>query len=140
MEAIADYTPATLAILGTSKSILTHVIVNIDPPQHTHIRASLSKAFSARQIARYEPFVRQLVNQLIDQFISDGQVDILQQFYAFPVLVISHLMGIPEADLELVQAGSCGWIELLFSKLPPERQMECAHSAVAYVRYIKVRI
>src|SRR5581483_5938716 len=41
MEAIADYAPATLVILGASKSILNHVIVNVDPPQHTHIRASL---------------------------------------------------------------------------------------------------
>lgn len=140
MEAIADYAPATLVILGASKSILNHVIVNVDPPQHTHIRASLSKAFSPRQIARYEPFIRQLTNQLIDQFISDGKGDILQLFYTFPVLVISHLMGIPEADLELVQTGSCGWIELLFSKLPPERQIEYAHRAVAYENYIEALI
>jgi cytochrome P450 len=141
LEAAADYTPAALAILGTSQSVLTHTAVNVDPPPHTRIRASLSKAFSARQIARYEPLVRQLANQLIDQFISEGQVDIAQGFnYPFPALVIFHLMGIPEADFQQVLAWCCDCLELLYAKLPPERQIECAHSAVAYPRYIEALI
>ncbi len=141
LETVADYTPAALAILDTSKSILTHSAVNVDPPRHTRIRASLNKAFSARQIARYEPLVRQLADRLIDQFSSEGQVDIVQRFnYPFPALVIFHLMGVPEADMEQVLAWCCDWLELLYSKLPPERQIECAHSAVAYARYIEALI
>jgi cytochrome P450 len=141
LEAVADYTPATQAILATNQSILTHDMVNVDPPRHTRIRASLTKAFSARQIARYEPLVRQLANRLLDQFSGAGQVDIVQRFnYPFPALVIFHLVGVPEADLEQVLAWCCDWLELLYAKLPPGRQIECAHSAVACTRYIEALI
>jgi cytochrome P450 len=141
LETVADYAPATQAILEPYKHSLTNGIVNVDPPQHTRFRASLTKTFSARGVAKYEPLVRWLANQLIDQFIGDGRIDLFERFnYPFPALVIFNLIGVPEADLEQVQAWCKDWTELLFSQLPPERQVECAHSAVAYQRYIDALI
>jgi len=141
LDTLADYTPAALAILATSHSILMHDIVNVDPPRHTRIRASLAKAFSARQTASYEPLVRQIAHRLIDQFSSAGQVDIVQRFNSpFPALVIFHLLGVPEADLEQVLAWCGDWLELLYAKLLPERQLACAHSAVACTCYIEALI
>ena len=141
IETVADFTPAAQAILSAVKPVLPHGINNTDPPRHTRIRASVNKAFSAQRVIRYEPLVRQLANKLVDQFVGDSQVDIVQRFnYPFPALVLFHLMGVPQADLKQVQAWCCDWIELHFARLSPERQIECAQSAVAYQRYIEALI
>ncbi len=49
-------------------------------------------------------------------------------------------MGVPEADLKKVQACCRDWLELFFAQPSPERQIECAHNAIAYQNYFKALI
>lgn len=141
LETVTDYTPAPLAILGAKRSLLIQNMVTVDPPTHTRIRASLSKVFSARQTASYEPLVRQMANRLVDQFISTGQVDIMESFNTpFPAQVIFQLMGVAQTDQEQLLAWCLDWFELLYAKPSPERQVVCAHSALAYTSYIEALI
>jgi len=61
----------------------------------------VSAAFKTRSLSRWEPeIVRPVVNGLIDEFIEDGQADLVKQFtLEFPTRVISKLLGLPEEDL-----------------------------------------
>lgn len=132
LETVVNYVPVAQAIIG---NFLAHATV--DPPDHTRIRAGFNKAFAAQRVARYEPLVRQLTNRLIDQFMNDGRADLVECFnYPLPALVIFRVMGVPEVDLKEVQGWCLDWIELLFSQPSPERQIECTHSAAAYLDYI----
>lgn len=72
-------------------------MITADPPRHTRLRALVNSAFTPRMIARLEPWMREVVEDLIRE--ADGDVDIVDRLtYPLPVMVIARLMGIPESD------------------------------------------
>jgi cytochrome P450 len=142
-DPVEDLVPAARAILeqGPYKHALASSLISTDPPQHTRLRASLTRTFSAQRLARYEPLVRRCASQLIDQFHNQGQVDVVERFnYPFPLLVIFNLIGVPETDLEQVHAWCNAWSTLNFSRPSAEHQVAYAHSAVAFQRYMDALI
>src|SRR4051812_40599706 len=66
-----------------SANLMTHLL-NIDPPDHTRLRRLVSKAFTPRRVAEFEPRVQELTDGLIDRFASRGTADLIHEF-AFPL-------------------------------------------------------
>jgi cytochrome P450 len=68
---------------------------------HRAHRNLVSAAFKSKSLARWEPeIVRPIVNALIDEFIDDGETDLVKKFtFEFPTRVIATLLGLPEDDL-----------------------------------------
>ena len=74
-------------------------LTSTDPPDHTRLRRLVSTAFAARQVGSMRPWISSLTDKLIDGFAPDGRVDLMSQLaLPLPMLVISELLGIPEAD------------------------------------------
>jgi len=73
----------------------------MDEPEHRTYRSILQQAFTRKEMARWEAeLVTPLVNDMIDQFIDDGRVDLVRQLlFPFPVAVIAALLGLPAEDL-----------------------------------------
>src|SRR5438132_2845110 len=70
-----------------------------DPPRHTKLRALISKAFTPRVVANFEPRIRELSRQLLDQTIERGEMDLAADFaFPLPMLVIAEMLGVPVAD------------------------------------------
>jgi cytochrome P450 len=75
-------------------------MVMYDPPRHTNMRGVLNHAFTPRTVARLEPFIRRLSNQLLDPLIDRGHMDIVEDFAVpLPLMVISELLGVPSEML-----------------------------------------
>jgi cytochrome P450 len=78
-------------------------ILNLDPPDHTRLRRLVSSAFTVRRVERLRERVRELADELLDEVADAGRdgepVDLIAR-YAFPLpfVVISELLGMPEAD------------------------------------------
>ncbi|RKT55612.1 cytochrome P450 family protein [Saccharothrix australiensis] len=73
--------------------------VDSDPPDHTRIRKLVGKAFTHRRIQSLEPWLRALVDDMLDELPTTGVVDLLDRFaYPLPIAVISELLGAPAAD------------------------------------------
>jgi cytochrome P450 len=78
-------------------------ILNLDPPDHTRLRRLVSSAFTVRRVERLRDRVRELAAELLDEVAEAGRdgepVDLIAR-YAFPLpfVVISELLGMPEAD------------------------------------------
>ena len=51
-----------------------------DPPNHTRLRAAVSRAFTPRQIERYEPLVQQVVGELVDRLDTSREMDVVAEF------------------------------------------------------------
>jgi cytochrome P450 len=67
-----------------------------DPPEHTVYRRLVTTAFTARRVAAVEPLIREVTQQLIDDFRSDGSVDLIEGLaIPLPIIMISHFLGIP---------------------------------------------
>jgi cytochrome P450 len=61
----------------------------------------VSAAFSPKRIKQLEPEVRRLVNELIDDFIDAGRVDLVPAFsIPLPMTVIATLLGVPPSNMD----------------------------------------
>jgi cytochrome P450 len=76
-------------------------ILAMEGKKHWEHRNLVSAAFKSKSLQRWEPeIVRPVVNSLIDEFIDNGQADLVRDFtFEFPTRVISKLLGLPEEDL-----------------------------------------
>jgi cytochrome P450 len=97
-----------LTLLGSSPLMRTPNIVSIDPPEHTRLRSSLTRALSAQRIARLEPSLRAIADRLIDQMVPQGRGDFLEQF-APPIP--SRSLGVCWASPKRIWARSRGGLK-----------------------------
>ncbi|WP_145904686.1 cytochrome P450 family protein [Kitasatospora viridis] len=78
--------------------LMTHLL-NIDPPDHTRLRRLVSKAFTPRGVAEFEPRVQLLTDRLIDSFAARGSADLIHEFaFPLPIYAICDLLGVPAED------------------------------------------
>jgi cytochrome P450 len=76
--------------------------LQIDPPDHVKFRRLLDPLFSPKEVAKLEPEVRRLVNELIDDFEAAGECEFSDQFaIPLPCTVFLALLGLPLEDLDL---------------------------------------
>ncbi|WP_223167707.1 cytochrome P450 [Nonomuraea sp. SYSU D8015] len=73
--------------------------VAMDPPEHTRMRAIVSRAFTPRRVAALEPMIRKLTRGYIERGLERGTFDFARDLSAkLPLDVISELMGVPPSD------------------------------------------
>jgi cytochrome P450 len=89
MTVLEMMTPETNSVPG--------MMIFMDPPEHTHLRKLVSRAFTPRSIGGLEDRVRRLCAGYLDQFVGAGSFDFVDDFAArVPPAVILALMGFPE--------------------------------------------
>ncbi len=70
-----------------------------DPPEHTRLRALVTKAFTPSRIERTRPRVQAIADALLDKVMTQGKMDLIEAFaLPLPVIVICDMLGIPEPD------------------------------------------
>ncbi|HEX4490050.1 MAG TPA: cytochrome P450 [Acidimicrobiia bacterium] len=76
--------------------------LQVDPPGHVKFRRLLDPLFAPKEVAKLEPEVRRLVNELIDGFVARGECELSDEFaIPLPCTVFLALMGLPLEDLDL---------------------------------------
>ncbi len=74
--------------------------LQIDPPAHRKYRRILDRYFAPQRMKLLEDSTTRLVNDLIDQFIDDDEIDFSQQFSTpFPSRVFLSIFGLPIEEL-----------------------------------------
>jgi cytochrome P450 len=74
--------------------------LQIDPPEHKKYRKILDPLFAPKQMAPLEEPVTKLVNDLIDGFEGQDEIDFATQFSVpFPSLTFLTLLGLPLEEL-----------------------------------------
>jgi cytochrome P450 len=75
--------------------------LQIDPPEHKKYRVLLDPYFAPRHMAKLEPDVSALVNQLIDAFGPRGSCEFTSEFaIPLPCTVFLRLLGLPLEHLD----------------------------------------
>ena len=73
------------------------VPLDSDPPQHTQFRRIGVPYFSPKQAKKDEPYFRRIATELIDEFIEDGEADIVGQLTTpLPAIWILKMLGFDE--------------------------------------------
>lgn len=130
--------PRRFSSVGLGRSFLppwlernpvAHSLVMKDPPDHTRLRALVSRAFSGSALQRLETQVRALAEELAEDVVRQGEVDFVAAFsMRLPVRVLNLFFGLaPELWPRMRQ-----WAEDLLSipasQPSPERQEEIRQS------------
>lgn len=73
----------------------------IDPPDHHKYRQFLIPWFAPSRLNKMEAQIRDLVREMMDEFVDKGEVDIAWDFgRVYPVRIFMSLMGFPPAMFE----------------------------------------
>lgn len=79
--------------------LLDDCIFNIDPPRHTQLRDTIEAFFKPSNIKQFEPRIRTLTNELLDNVDDDDPIALKGDFaYEIPAMVLAEVMGVPKAD------------------------------------------
>ena len=76
-------------------------MISADPPRHRRLRALVTQVFTPSAVARLEPRISSLVDELLDTAIARGDqtMDVIDDLaYPLPVIVIAEMLGVPSAD------------------------------------------
>ena len=96
-------------------------ILNLDPPDHTRIRRLMQKAFTPRRVEALNDRVQALVDDALDQVASHGRMDVIADLaFPLPFAVISEMLGMPEADRDLLREWSHTMVRSLEPTLTPD--------------------
>ena len=94
-----------------------HWFIFHDPPNHTKMRALISRSFTPRMVTELEPQIRQLSTRLLDAVIEKGSMDLaLEYAVPLPMRVISHMIGIPTSDWALFKQWSDTILRLSYAR------------------------
>lgn len=78
-------------------------LLELDPPDHTRLRALVAPAFAARRMRVQEERIRAAIERFTDSLAADlarGPVDLMDAFARpLPVLMITSLLGIPDEEV-----------------------------------------
>ncbi|MFD1938106.1 cytochrome P450 [Nonomuraea mangrovi] len=130
-------TEETRARLGEHGSFLSSFVANVDPPDHTRLRRSVSRAFTPRAVAALERRFRELNEDVLDRVAGRGRADFVEEIAHEPsVKLTAAFIGVPAADEEFVQRRVKEWFQLFLSPQPPGRQLELADGFLTYLDYV----
>lgn len=83
------------AIAGSGPSSFGANMFTADPPEHTHLRNVVSRAFTPQSIAALEPRIRAIIDQLLDRILPQGHFDLKGDLAGpLPVIVVAELLGV----------------------------------------------
>jgi cytochrome P450 len=114
---------------------LTQNMLDLDPPDHTRLRALVQKAFTPRVVEQVRARIQKLTENLLDAAARRGRMDLVRD-YALPIptTIIAEMLGVPVEDRHrfhrwsrvIVQSNPSGW--RMFRAIP---------NVVAFLRYIR---
>ncbi len=76
-----------------------HMMINMDPPDHSRLRGLLTKAFTPRAVGRLVERIQQRAADLVDAVHERGSADFAKEVAAdLPLLTLADILGVPESD------------------------------------------
>ncbi|WP_068062071.1 cytochrome P450 [Nocardia xishanensis] len=78
-------------------------IMFTDPPRHNYLRRAAAKGFAPRIVAKFEPWIREIVTEVIDGIADRAQFDFVEEFArTIPAYVIATVLGSPREDRKYI--------------------------------------
>ena len=75
------------------------VLLNMDAPQHTHLRKIISRGFTPRAVERLRDDLNERARQIVATAAAQGSGDFVEQVSCeLPLQAIAGLMGVPQED------------------------------------------
>ena len=106
MDLLMDARPYS-SLSEPTRALFRNVLLFTDPPLHTRLRATISRAFTPRQMRSLEPRIRSITERLVDRIAQDPAPELMASVAEpLPIQVIGELIGVPEDRWSRLAAAS----------------------------------
>ncbi len=114
-------------------------VVFNDPPRHTVLRRLLFEAFSPKMIDGLRGQIAETVDALLDDLTGRDRIDLVGDFaFPLPAIVIAHVLGVPERDLDQFRAWSSDLATLVGNaRATPDRYRRGGRALLALTEYFE---
>jgi pimeloyl-[acyl-carrier protein] synthase len=112
--------PAFSRNYANVRRIQENMMLFTNPQHHRQLRSLVTKFFTPNIINECRPFIEKTVDELIDQVICRGTMDVVSDF-AFPLAssVIAKILGVPAKDYPLFKEWTATFIQSIdFTRSP----------------------
>jgi cytochrome P450 PksS len=117
---------------------LTRNMLDLDPPDHTRLRALVSKAFTPRLVEQMRPRIEAITSALLDAVQGRGRMDLIRDYaLPLPATVIAEMLGVPAADRHKFHRWSSA---MLSSTASGWGMLRAIPSAWQFLRYLRALI
>ena len=121
--------------LATRKKLTPSMLAQ-DPPDHTRLRSLVNRAFTPRQVAGMEDYIRATAHALLDKVGEAREFDLMKAFAVpLPTIVIARMIGVPESDLERFKVWSDDLARALEPFLSPEEEQRVYRADRQFAAY-----
>lgn len=120
----------------------TKGLLHSDPPDHTRLRALVTKAFTPRVIETLKPRIKEIVTDLLKDASARDRMDIVRDLaIPLPATVIAEMLGAPQADRHSFRKWADDLLAFQGINKPPEAVLLQAQASLLEMRdYLMVQI
>ena len=120
--------------------MLNLAMLRADPPDHTRLRALVSKAFTSRMVENLRPRVEAIATTLLDEADGTPEMDVVEQ-YAFPlsITVITEMLGLNYDDRDQLKRWAAVLVAAQECKRTPEIYGPAAQASAEVVAFFTSR-
>ncbi len=110
-------------------------LIHSDPPDHTRLRALITKAFTPRVVEAMRPRMQEIVNELLDPVQQAGGMDVIKDLaIPLPVTVLAEIFGVPKSDIHLFKDWADNILTFQGVNKPALELLERAQKALVEIR------
>jgi cytochrome P450 len=113
-------------------------MLDVDPPDHTRLRAMVQQAFAPRLVEEMRPRMEMLANELLDSALARKKFDLVRD-YALPIptTIISEMLGVPVGDRHKFTGWSKKILEVSSTRQSLWNLMTTIPVVLRFMRYIR---
>lgn len=116
-------------------------MLKLDPPLQRRYRSLCQKPFSTSHVAKLQPYIQNLANELIDDIIDAGHCNWMTAFAVpMPVRMIAFILGVPLTDLALFKQWSDASVYRFSAGKTREGALRAAQLTVDFQHYFADKI
>ena len=109
-------------------------MLDLDPPDHTRLRALVHKAFTPTLIGQMHDRVQSLADELLDVVAPKGELDLIGDFgLPLPMTIITEILGVPTRDRHRFHK----WSQAVVSLSSPKATLRVIPSVWMFIRYLR---
>jgi cytochrome P450 len=139
----ADYLDRLeLSFMKPFAEMMRQQMLFMDAPMHSRLRAICSAAFTPRRVEAMRMVIESIANELLDQVISSGRMDMIADFAGpLPAIVTARMLGVPVEDHRELGAWVIDLAEVLGNfQHHPDRVAEIVRSLEDFKSYVAARM
>lgn len=109
-------------------------MLDLDPPDHTRLRALVHKVFTPNLIGQMRDRIQILADDLLEGVARKGEMDLINDYaLPLPMTIITEILGVPTSDRDKFHK----WSKAVVSLSSPHATLRVIPSVWMFIRYLR---